>query len=320
MKKRIIGILLMVCLALQAQCAWAVTSENMRLMYAADGRELYVAEDEVEAYKQVGWYTAPPVWMYAADGRQLLVSGDEIAAFQEVGWYLQPPVLMYAGDGRTLYVSGDEVEAYQNVGWYLEPVCTVYAPYDRTFVVPTWQVQAYVDVGWYTTFDEALYNEVVPVIKQAMADGDYNLAVNQCDYALNRFQEYGTVFYDDIWGNRYAAMDAWRASVRQPVVVLSSYVTESNGTETAVLTLKNISYKTVAAIELEFNCYDVFMDPVRYYGSGSSLCRCTAKDMYLFTLGTQTWNWKLYGYNDAEYVRNIYITRVAFTDGTVWER
>ncbi len=320
MKKKWLGFLLVFCLILQAQAAFAVTSAKVRMMYAADGRELYVAEDEVEAYKEVGWFTAPPVWMYAADGRQLLVSGDEIEAYKEVGWFRQPPVLMYAGDGRTLYVSEDEVAMYQEVGWYLEPMCTMYAPYDRTVVVPTWQVQAYVNVGWFTTYDEALYNEVIPVIQRAMREKDYSWAISECEYALYNFWEYDSVFYDDIYNNKYAAMDAWRASVKQPVVVTYSYVSDSNGTKQANISLRNISYKTVAAIEIEFNCYNAFMDPVKYYGSGSSLYKGNAQKMYLYTLDTQSWYWKLYGYSDTEYIKNIYVKRVAFTDGTVWSR
>ena len=74
MKKRLLYLLLAICFVLQTQVVFA----SSVTMYSADGRELIVAESEVEAQKTVGWFTAPPVLMYSADGRQLLVSGDEI--------------------------------------------------------------------------------------------------------------------------------------------------------------------------------------------------------------------------------------------------
>ena len=315
MKKKWLGLLLVFCLILQVQTVLAVTGARVRMMYAADGRELYVAEDEVEAYKEVGWFTAPPVWMYAADGRQMLVSGDEIEAYKKVGWYAQPPVLMYAGDGRTLYVSGDEVETYMGVGWYLEPMCTVYAPYDAQLVIPVRELQAYINVGWFSTYDEALYNEVVPVIQKSLREKDYEAAIDECNYALYCFEDYN-VFYDDIWNTRYAIMDDWRAKVKQPVIVDYSYTSVQNGTTCANIAFRNISRKTVAAIELEFGCYDVFGDPVNYLGT--NVIKANVKDAYLYTLDVKSYYWKLYGRSDTEYIRNIKIKRVAFTDGTVW--
>ena len=96
-------------------------TNEMVIMYAPDGRTAEVLSSEVEAYKNVGWYTEPVVQMYAADGRTLYVGQSEVEAYKNVGWYTEPVVQMYAADGRTLYVGQSEVEAYKNVGWYTSP-------------------------------------------------------------------------------------------------------------------------------------------------------------------------------------------------------
>ena len=95
--------------------------ETSVVMYAPDGRTLSVPQSEVEAYKNVGWYTEPVVTMYAADGRTLNVVNSEVEAYKNVGWYTEPVVTMYAADGRTLNVVKSEVDAYKRVGWYTEP-------------------------------------------------------------------------------------------------------------------------------------------------------------------------------------------------------
>ena len=285
MKKRLLYLLLAICFVLQTQVVFA----SSVTMYSADGRELIVAESEVEAQKTVGWFTAPPVLMYSADGRQLLVSGDEI-------------------------------ELYQNVGWYLEPMSTMYAPFDRTIAVPTWQVQDYVNVGWFTTHDEALYNEIIPQIQYALSVTDYNGAIDICDDALDKFWDYENVFFEDIVNTVYVVMDTWRATVKQPVAAISSYVTDSYGIKQANIVLRNISYKEISAIELEFNCYNTFNEPVKYYGFGSRQFDGYAQQMSFGTLDTQSWHWSLYGYSETDRIKNIKITRVAFADGTVWTR
>lgn len=63
----------------------------------------------------------PIVTMYAPDGRTIDIAQSEVEAYENVGWYKEPVVLMYAADGRTRYTLQSEVEAYKNVGWYTEP-------------------------------------------------------------------------------------------------------------------------------------------------------------------------------------------------------
>lgn len=59
------------------------------------------------------------IQMYSADNRTIEVKISEIEAYKNVGWYTEPVVLMYAADGRTRYTLTSEIEAYKNVGWFL---------------------------------------------------------------------------------------------------------------------------------------------------------------------------------------------------------
>lgn len=61
------------------------------------------------------------VTMHAPDGRTIDIAQSEVEAYENVGWYTEPVVLMYAADGRTRYTLKSEVDAYKKVGWYTEP-------------------------------------------------------------------------------------------------------------------------------------------------------------------------------------------------------
>ena len=88
-------------------------------MYSIDGREIIVNKNEVDAYKNVGWYEQPVVLMYALDGRTRVTLKSEVELYKNVGWYEQPVVLMYASDGRTRVTLKSEIEAYKKVNWFL---------------------------------------------------------------------------------------------------------------------------------------------------------------------------------------------------------
>lgn len=67
-------------------------SEKSVTLYAADGRTLSVAAEDVPAYLAVGWYqtqaeAANAVTLYAADGRTLSVAAEDVPAYLAVGWY-----------------------------------------------------------------------------------------------------------------------------------------------------------------------------------------------------------------------------------------
>lgn len=291
-------------------------------MYAADGRTCFVAVEEVAAYQAVGWFTQPPVLMYAADGRTLIVSGDEIELYKSVGWFTQPPVLMYAADGRTLDVSGDEVELYLSLGWYKEPMCYMYSAGGQQIVVPKAQAESYRNAGWYTSYADAAYQKVIYAIDGMVNTGDYAGAVTRCEAAMSDFGE-SSPYYSDFESKKRDVMDVWRNAVKQPVVVEYTYVDSYYGTKCANLVLRNISYKTVVGMEAEWYCYDIFGNPVKYYGYSSNTHKFEAYTDQREDLrpGEQEeWWWKMYGYDRADSVKYVKITKIAFSDGTIWKR
>lgn len=99
-------------------------AEKSVTLYANDGRTIDVAESEVSAYLQVGWYRTreeTQQTLYANDGRTLTVYKSQVPAQLKVGWYLtkeETQQVLYARDGRTITVFKAEVPAYKKVGWY----------------------------------------------------------------------------------------------------------------------------------------------------------------------------------------------------------
>ena len=153
--KRFIAVLVAVTICFLTS---SVHAEGKVTMYAPDGREIIVALEDVQAYKNVGWYEHREdiiKVMYAPDGRQIAVYLDEVPAYRSVGWYdnkADVTKTMYAPDGRELAVFFDHIEAYKNVGWYenIEEVSKImYAPDGRTTRVFLGQIEAYKKVGWY---------------------------------------------------------------------------------------------------------------------------------------------------------------------------
>ena len=111
---------LIVCLICLIFTSFVIAKNQTEItMYSVDGRELIVNIDEVEMYKNVGWYEEPVTIMYAPDSRTLIVKKLEVEAYKNVGWYEEPVITMYASDGRTLVVKQTEIEVYQKVNWFL---------------------------------------------------------------------------------------------------------------------------------------------------------------------------------------------------------
>ena len=83
--KRLLTFILASVLAVSALSVTA--SAAYVTMYAQDGRTISVHDSQVQAYKNVGWYTEPFVTMYALDGRRIQVQKSQVGAYQDVGWY-----------------------------------------------------------------------------------------------------------------------------------------------------------------------------------------------------------------------------------------
>ena len=66
---------------------WEWTGEPTVLMYAADGRQHWIMESEVEAYQNVGWSTYPPITLYGRN-QQINVLVEEKENYLSTGqWF-----------------------------------------------------------------------------------------------------------------------------------------------------------------------------------------------------------------------------------------
>lgn len=80
-KSLIIGMLIPMILSVTG------VADSMTKMYSPDGRSIEVNSEEVEEYKNVGWYTYPVKAMYSLDGRCENVILSEVESWKNVGWY-----------------------------------------------------------------------------------------------------------------------------------------------------------------------------------------------------------------------------------------
>jgi len=127
-------------------CAFA------QVLYAPDGRTIDVPSEDVELWKNVGWYEEPvgTVTIYAPDGRVATVAECDAYVYLNWGWYEEPVQYIYAPDGRTLVVKTDLVQDFVDVGWYTVPVCTMYSLDGSITVIEQSDMDKYVEEGWYT--------------------------------------------------------------------------------------------------------------------------------------------------------------------------
>ena len=93
-------------------------------MYASDGRTRSVNADEVQKWKDVGWFEtaedAKIITMYSMDGRTLDIPQYYREVYNNVGWYNtkeEVTITMYSMDGRSLQVFKDVAEEFHKVGW-----------------------------------------------------------------------------------------------------------------------------------------------------------------------------------------------------------
>ena len=98
---------------------WKLSSSDKITIYDGNNSTMTLFDYEAIPYLNSGWSTEQNmVTMYAPDGRTIEVGVQEIETYKNVGWYTEPVVTMYAADGRTIVVFENEVPAYRNVGWY----------------------------------------------------------------------------------------------------------------------------------------------------------------------------------------------------------
>lgn len=84
------------------------------------------------------------------------------------------------------------------------------------------------------------------------------------------------------------------------------------------LEVKNLTNKTIDAYEMELECYDTYDRPVREIITASNKFLGISQNNELKPYRSQTDTWSLTWYENVTKVKNVKITSVHFTDGTVW--
>jgi len=98
---------------------WNLSSLEKITIYDSNNNTMELYDYEAAPHIASGWTTEPHMTtMYAPDDRYIEIGVHEIEAYKNVGWYTEPVTTMYAPDGRTITILETEVEAYKNVGWY----------------------------------------------------------------------------------------------------------------------------------------------------------------------------------------------------------
>ncbi len=215
---------------------------------------------------------------------------------------------VHSADGRSLGIHDILLPVYENCGWY-GPV-TMYALDGREIEVPYNKVSSYQNVGWYLWED--YYYKVLfkDYYDRYMAEGDYNSAFDEIDWAIDTLV--GTHYEKGLYTLKTQLMDTWRKKINCPLAYCWHEVDKSNGD--LEIGFRNVSYKEITAFKIQFECYDTFSD--RIYDSNSYYY---CDDAQLLSGEYASWEWEGTPY-DTDYVRNIRVTQVVFSDGTSWYR
>lgn len=213
--------------------------------------------------------------VYSADGRVMAIPDLLLPVYENCGWY--GPVDMYSLDGRNISVPYCDINKYKAVGWYL------------------WEDYCYIDYkGQYD---------------YSYMHGEYQTAFHIADSAASILS--GTYYESEFYAMKTKAMDAWRKKANAPLVATSSYAS-SNGDININFT--NVSYKTIKAFKLNFDCYDVFGNYIEdyndYYYVDSTWMSSGDSDTF-------TWDGTPY---ETDHIGNLRITQVVYSDNTHWYR
>ncbi|MFC4302700.1 hypothetical protein [Cohnella boryungensis] len=106
-----------------------------------------------------------------------------------------------------------------------------------------------------------------------------------------------------------------------PLQVTDAYITYSViDTPEANIQVINLTEKKIVSFDVTFKCYDNYGDPVINPISKSSLFKGTTQTFELPSGRNMTFTWDLLWQANTSSLRNITITKVAYSDGTVWKR
>ena len=210
---------------------------------------------------------------------------------------------VYSSDGRAMGIHDLLLPVYENCGWY-GPV-TMYALDGRTTEIPYSAVEEYKSAGWYT-YEDYCYTLFTQNYDSYTHTGNYSSAFYCIEDAISNLA--GTYYENSLYTYKTNLMDAWRKKINGPLAICSDFVAAGN----LNVTFRNVSYKTIIALKIQLDCYDVFDDYIKDY-----------YDYYYYTgINIKPGEAKTLSWDDIPYktnrVRRLRVTQAVYSDGTSW--
>ncbi len=213
--------------------------------------------------------------VYSDDGRALAIHDLLLSAYENCGWH--GPVWMYSLDGRSIEVEYCNINAYQKVGWYL--------------------------------WNDYLYQNFKKNYADYTRKGDYTSAYYEVNSAISSLS--GTYYEPSVFSYKTNLMDAWRKKANCPLAYMSSYCYDNGDVS---LSFANVSYKTIKAFKVEFDCYDVFGTRLSTNNSYYYV-----ESAWIYSGEYNSYKWTSTPY-DTDHIGNVRVTQVVYSDNTYWYR
>ncbi len=232
-----------------------------------------------------------------------------------------PAVPLYADDGSLTEVKPGLVAEYEAQGWHRETMVTMYALDGRTKEVRQRNVAAEQTVGWY------LHTDYTIVRAESWAqEGDYSSAVllvqiEKLNAQLNNDQ----TAYSALQAKDLELRARWQSSMGGcPLRVHDNTISityNSIGIPVVNVSLWNISNKDIRSFEIKWTCVDAYGNVTTDWPTihDGTFVGYMEREI-LKADSVNTFNWTMNSNERTASVRNVQVVRVAYTDGTVWQR
>lgn len=296
---------------------WYLNEDTV--IYITDwGQSIYIPTDLPEnIYTQFNWYSEPPVKMYSEYAEIMYVPKHLSPTYKNLNWFYTEPVWMWSRDGRYIPVEEYDVEAYKNVGWFEYDEdnypTTMYTLDGKEILVAQNEIETYKKLGWYDYTDISYYkfkNESQKCMNAGDYEGVYE-AFEDCRWVVD-----DTKYQEDVYNVRYRAREAWRKQAGGCPLAFTGYQEIEDGKVT--FEVRNISYKEIIAVELDFMVYDIFGYPLKYcydyrWGVNGDLLMECDESRYFYTS-------YISGISNAHCIDEVVINTVVCSDGSIWYR
>lgn len=272
------------------------------LCYDAEGNYLFNYGFKIYSGRNAYQFTVPDV-----------TASVEFVAKDPAAWsntyYYCKYKNVYSDDGRAMGVHDLLVPVYETVGWHSD--VAMWTKDGKMLAVPYCDVATYKVAGWMDETEYDIFN-FRKEYGEYLGVKDYNAVMNLAD----SYSDYldGTIYQDEIYVAKTYAMDQLRKAVNGPLAVVNQYVSSDGN---AQIYFRNVSYKDIKAIRIQFECCDVFGRIIK-----SNDTYEVAK-MYLPSSEATGLVFEINNRGNAgiiENIRNIKILQVVYSDGTSWYR